>query len=908
MNFFIKGLYRPSSWILLSLSMLVVSTNDLYAPPTAPKPAPRPAPAAPKPAPKPAPAPAKPAAAPAKPAAAPAKPTAAPAKPAAAPAASKPASATTTASKPPAATSTAATKPATSSSAAAAKPPTASMPHPTGSSTSSSATASKPAAGAPHPAGTSTPAVASKPGSSSSSSAAAKPGATSAAHPDSSASSTAASKPGTATKPGTPSAAKPGATSAKEETAATKTGTGDKAAATAAKPGEKTAAKPGAKPAAKPGAAASTATDDDTPAPAKPSMASRLGGLASMAGGLASNPLVSGLGSQALGMAVTKVTGNADAGAMVSGAAQTAAAAHASGENPLAAVAANQGAQVAGAVVAKATGNENAGALVAGLASSAAGATTPVNEAAAPVEGDGAAAVDQPAASEEVAAVVDTPAADTAPADIPPTETPVEDGAALATLTEEAAAVADTPLPAPAVVTKQPTAGGAKAPVVAAAKVVAAAPKVSSVIGAFVKAVEASLKVADFDTDVLKVTFTANGAATKISIPLGGKGFGDAKKAFEAQSGAFEGAVAVPVKAEVEPLLKLAPVEVFAFKLILMLNGAKKAVAADFDTDDFILVNLPMLLHRLEMTDGAYAKSSRAAFDAIRAQYKPLLALIEFPDNPWYNRVMTDMPGGEPTSFMRALSKIRWESGHKERTKMFADSVLPQLTASRSPLEKAYFAYAFSAHLDEYDGGFVKSDSDDFIKRVIESRFTALEPVLKDAVVKMKAADVEAEAVTKAEEFLSGLATKPRTAGADAEPLVPLQMPAVPVTGLGSGVDYFVKIVDPYIRTQILHRAISGEAKYVYFDFAYDADQAKEAVVALAARVLQGLVSTEITEELTDIYYRADDTVVDDMLARLKGIPGYEMNIIQSATEKAKKAVNDREEEDDDIVMDDSDL
>lgn len=426
----------------------------------------------------------------------------------------------------------------------------------------------------------------------------------------------------------------------------------------------------------------------------------------------------------------------------------------------------------------------------------------------------------------------------------------------------------------------------------------------SEIISAFIQGLIEVLKTAEFNDSSLVIPFTASGMRCVVTVPLH-PGLSNQDQPFNSVVATLDSASPDSVKASLMSLLNISPEEVFVIKVILMLNTGRKQLAADFDVHDFILVNLPMLLYRLEKTkDGLYAKSSHAAIESIRAAYRPILSLIQFPQDPWYERVMTDIPNGEATSFMKAISAIRWEAGHEDRTKMFTARLLPLLNKDRNPLEKAFFEYAILEQLQEYDGGFVKSDSADFIKRVIDSRLVLLEPMLRDAVMKMKEVGCDVAAIAKVEAFIEGIAGKPRVADNDADPLVHLTIPPIPVEGLGTGVDYFLKVIDPFMRLHIIHRQIHGDRGFTYFDFGYSSDQAKEALVALAIRSLRGMSAVALEEELTDIYFRSDHTVVDGLLGRLASTQGYKVSDIQGAVAKAKKAEKEVvEEEHDDSVM-----
>lgn len=686
----------------------------------------------------------------------------------------------------------------------------------------------------------------------------------------------------TATKPATPTPATTG-TGSKTPPAPSTSGAKTATPTAGAKPADTRAADAktpaaGTDAAKKPGLGdksktAATGTPDAPaaagaePAAAKPSMFSKLsgavagaggiGGIASMAGGLASNPLVQ--------MAAQKVGGDQAAAALGTvGSAANVASAAASGD-------------VMGAVA-------GAGNLTGIMKSPPPAAAAPVAAVVADPVAEPQDPAPAPAAAEDVAVAVD--------------------GAApVAAAAHVAVPVAATVVAGGAVAAKPPVAVGVATPVVKTLVVGAGTPDQGAVT-AYVHALVESLKTADFNASSVAVAFAAAGGRYTVTIPLH-PGLSNQDQPFNSVTATLESTAPESVKAALMPLLTLNPEEVFVIKVILMLNSAHKQSAADFDVNDFILVNLPMLLYRLERTkDGVYEKSSRGAIEAVRTSYRPILALVQFPENHWYDRVVTDMPGGEATPFMKAVSALRWQAGHEDRSQSFSTKLLPLLSKDRNPLERAYFEYAILEQLQEYDGGFVKSDSADFIKRVIDSRLTVLEPVLRDAVVKMKAAECNADAIAKVEAFVGSIASKPRVADSDADPLVRLIMPAVPVEGLGSGVDYFLKVVDPFMRANIIHRPIHGDRGYVYFDFGYDSDQAREALVSLAIRSLRGMGSKDLQDELADIYFRADDAVVDGFLGHLATTQGYKVSEIQSASAKAKKAaVEVVEEEHDDGVM-----
>ncbi len=708
-------------------------------------------------------------------------------------------------------------------------------------------------------------------------------------------------------KPAAPVVAKPAATAAKPAASTPTTAKPATPAATATKAatptaaGTKAAAKPG-DPAAKPGdpaksatpGASSTAKKTPTPtaagtkAPAKPGdpavateakpsmfagLASKVGGAASMAGGLASNPMAAAM----VGMV------SPTAGAMLA--------------NPAAAAA---------ALVSKV--NPEAGALV-GMAAGAAGigapapAEAPVADASA--EAPVAAAEAPVAAAEAPAAVVD------APADLPAAvvDAPAVAKAVVVESDEGTDAVVKPPVAALA--TKKPSIGK---PVPKPAQS-ATASKKTTATGLFIQGLMATLKdkSVDFNAETLIIQFTVGAVKCEASIKFGFAGFGDPDKPFEEATAKLEASVPDAVKTELAPLLAIKPAEVFVLKLILMLNSANKAAAVDaakdFDVDDMILINLPMLLRRLEQTDNnAYATSSQAAFDAVRPAFKPLFELVKFPENHWYERAVTDMPDGKPTEFMHQISKMRWQSGFKARTKALESQILPLLTAERNPLEKAFFAYAITMHLQEYDGGFIDTDKPDYVKPIIDSRIEMLKPVLQKAIDAMGVAKMDAAVIKKAQDFLVHSDDKSRVAGGKADGLIPLQIPAVAVPGLKGGVKYFISIVDRFMRHHIIHPKLLGDADCIPFDFAFDHDSLLESLVALNMRMVQGSAPKVLSQMLADIYFRASDESVDAMIARMAAINGLLDPAVQPAVDAAKKGAADDEEFEDDIVMDIEDL
>jgi hypothetical protein len=637
--------------------------------------------------------------------------------------------------------------------------------------------------------------------------------------------------------------------------------------------------------------------------------ASQAGGMASMAGGMASNPLAASM----VGMV------NPTAGAML----------------------ANPG-NVAAAMVSKV--NPAAGEMV-GMAAGAAGIGAPAPVVApvvdTPIDVPVEAPVDVPAVA--VDASVDVPAVAVAPVDEPvavdPVDEPVADVPAVAAIKTavkalpvakavvskpvESAAAPDSDEGTDAVVKPPVAALATKKPSVAAiskaAPIKAAqsptASKKTTATGLFIQGLMATLedKSVDFNAETLLVEFTVSDLKCEASIKFGFAGFGDPDKPFEEVIAKLEASVPDAVKTELAPLLALKPAEVFVLKLILMLNSANKAAALDgakdFDVDDMILINLPMLLHRLEQTDNnAYATSSQAAFDAVRPAFKPLLELVKFPQNHWYERAVTDMPDGKPTEFMHKISKMRWQSGFKARTKALELDILPLLTVERNPLEKAFFGYAITMHLQEYDGGFIDTDKPDYVKPIIDSRIEMLKPVLQKAIDAMGVAKMDAAIIKKAQEFLDNSDDKPRVAGANADALVPLELPAVGVFGLKTGVEYFVSIVDRFMRHHIMHPKLLGDEGCIPFDFAFDHDFLLESLVSLNMRMVQGSAPKVLSQTLADIYYRSSADSVDKMISRMASVKGLLDHSISQALSAAKKGAADDEEFEDDIVMDIEDL
>lgn len=431
------------------------------------------------------------------------------------------------------------------------------------------------------------------------------------------------------------------------------------------------------------------------------------------------------------------------------------------------------------------------------------------------------------------------------------------------------------------------------------------------VTAAFIAGLQDALKTADFDADTLTANCTINDAPVVVTIPLGYSGFGDAATPFDGVTATLGDGTDQAVIDELTPLLTLAPEEVFVLKLILMTNSANKVAAGgDFDADDFILANVAMLLYRLQQTgNGAYATSSQAAFGAVRDSYKPLFDLVQFPENHWYERVVTDMPGGAPTALMQAISALRWQAGHMARTGLFTTSIVPQLTAQSNPLEKSYCVYALFMHLQEYNGGFIKDDADDFVAKVIEDRLAAMKIMLPDAIAAMKTAGCNAEDIAKVQAFLDDIDNKPRVSEGDVPPLVGIAIPAVPVDSMGAGIAYFNAVIDPYMRGYILARPVAGEEGYLYFDFAYDADGAKEAIMALAIRAMRGLRADVITSALTDIYLRAGGAgVVDPILKYFAGTKGFPLKPVQDVAKAAQAGVATAEDNLDGTVMDASEV
>lgn len=685
-----------------------------------------------------------------------------------------------------------------------------------------------------------------------------------------------AKPPVVAAKPAVPVVAKPAVPTATSSTAtkppvASSAGTkpATSGATTASKPGDPT--KPATPVAAKPATpvASSTATKPATPttpaaaAPAKPSMfsglASKASEAASMAGGMASNPMAAG---------------------------------------------------------------------AAGI-----GAPAPVEAPVvdAPIDVPVEAPVDVPAVAVDApldppVAPVDDPVAD-APVDVPVVATiktavkavsvakPVVSEAVESVAAPDSDEGTDAVVKPPviALATKKP----AVAPIKTAVKVAvhATAPKPTTATGLFIQGLMATLedKSVDFNAETLMVQFAVGTVKCEASIKFGFVGFGDPDKPFEEATVKLEASVPDAVKKELAPLLALKPAEVFVLKLILMLNSANKAAAVDaakeFDVDDMILINLPMLLHRLEQTDkNAYATSSQAAFDDLRQAFKPLLELVKFPENHWYERAVTDMPDGKPTEFMRQISKMRWQSGFKARTKALESQILPLLTAERNPLEKAFFAYAITMHLQEYDGGFIDTDKPDYVKPIIDSRIEMLKPVLQKAIDAMGVAKMDAAGIKKAQDFLAHSDDKSRAAGGKADALVPLRIPAVAVPGLKAGVDYFISIVDRFMRHHIIHPKLLGDADCIPFDFAFDRDSLLESLVSLNMRMVKGSAPKVLSQMLADIYFRASDESVDTMIRRMAAINGLLHPAVQPAVDVAKKGAADDEEFEDDIVMDIEDL
>ena len=251
---------------------------------------------------------------------------------------------------------------------------------------------------------------------------------------------------------------------------------------------------------------------------------------------------------------------------------------------------------------------------------------------------------------------------------------------------------------------------------------------------------------------------------------------------------------------------------------------------------------------------------------------------------------------------------MRWQSGFKARTKALESQILPLLTAARNPLEKAFFDYAITMHLQEYDGGFIDTDKPDYLKPIIDSRIEMLKPVLQKAIDARGVAKMDAAVIKKAQDFLAHSDDKSRVAGGKADALIPLQIPAVAVPGLKGGVKYFISIVDRFMRHHIIHPKLLGDADCIPFDFAFDHDSLLESLVALNMRMVQGSAPKVLSQMLADIYFRASDESVDTMIARMAAINGLLDPAVQPAVDAAKKGAADDEAFENDIVMDIEDL
>jgi hypothetical protein len=413
----------------------------------------------------------------------------------------------------------------------------------------------------------------------------------------------------------------------------------------------------------------------------------------------------------------------------------------------------------------------------------------------------------------------------------------------------------------------------------------------------------------DFSVDALSLKFVAGGKDYKVTFNFGFTGFGDPKKPFEAVPGVLGDMASPELKQELAAMLKLNPAEVFVIKLVMLLNQTKSSAGQDLDAEDVILLNLPFLLYRLEQT-AAYSKSSQPAFNAVREHLKSLLNLVEFPRNYWYEQAVTSMPGGKPSEFMQSISKMRWAVGHKARTKMLAEKILPNVTSSLTELEKAYFVYAVKAHLQEYEGGFVSSEKPAFMKTVIDARLDALKPVLQKAVAAMRTAKISAGDIAKTSDFLTKIDTLPRVAADDLEPLVQLVIPTDQGAQDIKGVAYYVKYIDRFMREHILHRIEPGEPEYVFFDFGYGHRLSFEAIMALNMSLLRkdGDMATLIKDGLADIYFRGISVMIDAQLGSLGTIDGSFGSKMQAARGQAKKDGADKSESLDDAVMDREDM
>ena len=586
---------------------------------------------------------------------------------------------------------------------------------------------------------------------------------------------------------------------------------------------------------------------------------------------LAQNPMFAAMAAQMAGKVAKQITGRDDIAEMVTDTAVTASTAHAEGrdvKSALAGSAMKHGAGLAGKLASTVTGRDDVGDFVGGAARSAGAAK---------------------ASGQSVGTALMT-----------------SHGAKVAGLASQAMGkVTGSSL-------GQKAAGLASK---VSAKVPASIEQTPN-RAAFIAGLQEALGAADFDVDTLTVNFSLeDGTAVSATIPLGYAGFGDAATPFDEVIVALgEELTDQAVIDELTPMLTLAPEEVFVLKLILMLNSANKVPSNDgsdplaFDGDDFILANVTMLLNRLEKTGGSkYAKSSQAAFDAVRDIYQPLLDLVQFPLNVLYARVVADMPGGS-TEFIQSLNVLRGTAGHKARTALFT-SIVPQLTAERNPLEKALFVYALLTHLQEYNDGFIKEDAEDFITQVINQRLEKLATILPDVISAMAAAGCDGESIQQVQSFLDGIGDKPRTAGGDEAPsLIPLKISdddfKAVAEGIGSGLAYFTAVVDPYIRTNVLHRQGHN------FSFAYDVDGAKEALVALTVRALGKPDVPVLAKELTDIYLRADDDGVDAFIKTFAAVNGYDgvMKKIQAVVAKAKAGVDVEVANLDAMVMDPEDI
>jgi len=257
---------------------------------------------------------------------------------------------------------------------------------------------------------------------------------------------------------------------------------------------------------------------------------------------------------------------------------------------------------------------------------------------------------------------------------------------------------------------------------------------------------------------------------------------------------------------------------------------------------------------------------------------------------------------------MQNISKMRWISGFKDRTKALGETILPKLTAERNALEKAYFVYAFKTHLQEYDGGFIEADKEDYTKSVIDSRLGVLKPVLEKAIDAMKSAKIDEETIKVAQDFLSTIDEKPRKADNEKDDVFALQIPTAPVEGMKKGVDYFVEVVDRFMRHHIIHAKLLGDADAIPFDFTMDHDLLVENLAALNMRMIKDESTKILNQTLADIYYRCDPVVVDTVIKQMSSVNGLLNPIIQQAAASAKKAAVDDDDFEDDIVMDLTDL